>query len=156
MAESRTQITVALIGVTGVIATAMIANGDKWFHSAPQKAPVEQASSAQPSDRAFGGPKPVATSLPKIDGWWHDTDGNRFAFIQNGARYSFIQYNGTAQVGTGSGVLTGHQFTHTFHVDDFGDGTCAGSVSSDGLTTAGHCSAAGHGEWDFRVTPGYQ
>ena len=60
MAESRTQITVALIGVAGIIATALIANGDKWFRSAPQRALVEQAPITQLPDQALGGPGDAA------------------------------------------------------------------------------------------------
>lgn len=153
MAEARTQIIVALIGVAGVISAALIANSDKVFPRDPKGDAVVPASSLSPGGEA--GPMTAATSVPGIGGWWHDDEGNRFDFSQSGTHYRFVQYSHDVRVGDGEGRLNGRQFAHTFHVDDFGDGTCSGSVSDDGQVTSGRCAAPGKGEWSFSVKAGY-
>lgn len=151
----RTEIVVALIGMSGVVTAAMIANGDKLFGERDRAPiPAPSATAAALPDTASPGSPAVATSaaVPDIAGLWQDGDGTSFAFTQAGARYSFVQYQAGRRVGDGRGTLDGASFTHRFRAEGVGEGTCEGRVASDSRTSSGHCRADGGGEWDFVVT----
>lgn len=145
MPAVRTEIVVALIGVSGVIAAALIANADKVF------GPDRPAPSATAPALA-GAPAAAPAAVPDIAGLWRDGDGYGFAFTQAGPSYTFVQYFGGRRVGDGRGTLSGRAFTHRFRADAVGEGTCEGAVASDAQTSSGHCRADDGGEWDFTVT----
>lgn len=160
MAAGRTEITVALIGVSGVIAAALIANADKVFGPRTEASrPADGGSSgaALPGPTPSGPAAAEAATVPDIAGWWIDADGYRFEFVQDGANYRFVQYLGERQVGSGFGSLSGRDFSHQFQAEQVGSGRCTGSVSADGETSSGRCRAGEGNEWAFivrRARPG--
>ncbi len=174
----RTPIIVAIIGLTGVVATALFANWDKIVShpaapaaqsapavvvaAAPASTTAQQASAlaaaqnrvVQPEVDALNGVAnqiDAANPATKIDGAWRDSDGYRFQFIQKGRAYTFRQFKGAALVGGGKGVLDGRAFSHDFSAEDVGRGHCTGQIAEDGATASGQCQGSdGHG-WSFTI-----
>jgi hypothetical protein len=151
MAAGRTEIIIALIGVSGVITAALIANADKMFGPKSPERAVETSAPVLALPDAAVSQTPAPTAVPDIAGLWRDGDGTSFAFTQAGASYSFIQFHRGRRVGDGRGTLAGQAFTHRFRAEAVGEGTCEGRVASDSQTSSGRCRADGGGEWDFAV-----
>lgn len=150
----RTEIIVALIGVSGVISAALIANADKLFGER-QAAGLAEAGEQSPRSGlvppALSGNPPA--TIPDVNGAWFDSDGSRFDFSQSGASYDYVQSSAGRQVGSGNGVLTGYRFTHRFVAEGAGRGSCSGAVAPDARTSSGHCQSDDGGEgWDFTVS----
>ena len=172
----RSQVIIAVIGLSGVVATALFANWDKIFThpavaSAVAPATPPGASSPAPADkaaalvaaqgRALGSEADVlngiadkidASNVPQVTGSWRDSDGFRYEFTQQGKDYRFRQFRGAAVIGSGSGSLSGRSFSHDFFAQAVGAGRCTGEVSADGDTASGTCQDAGGRSWPFVVT----
>jgi hypothetical protein len=160
MAEGRTAVMVALIGMAGVIGAALIANADKLFGERPHPVPSATTMATATITDARPGPATVppvapdpgvAAAPPDVSGVWFDDDGTRFVFSQQGADYSFVQFADGRAVGGGSGTLAGRAFSHRFRAERIGEGSCSGSVAADGQTSSGHCRADRGGDWDYTV-----
>jgi hypothetical protein len=154
--SSTVPIIVAVIGVLGTISAAFIANWDKLSAGRPAQSSASDQIASQnavaPGTTAQSPNAPVSAEIPvavDVSGTWVDADGYEYVFEQKGNYYNFRQLKNGTQIGSGSGVLTGRDFTHSF-TGVFGEGRCAGQVSSDGNVSSGTCSAGGS-TWDFRV-----
>lgn len=173
MADGRTQILVALIGVAGVLGAAYIAKGGGSVSSAPPTAasamptplPTEAAAKlSQSQERAYTGAASALDSIseqieasgqpanaPNIAGSWHDDAGYRFDFIQSGNSYTFRQYLNGIYDGYGQGTLSGRKFTHNFEATSGLKGSCSGEISADLKTSGGNCSSLDGDQWQFFV-----
>ena len=167
----RSQVTIAVIGLAGVLATALFANWDKLFPHAVAVPPTAAQAVAAPTDkaaalvaaqgRALGSEADVlngiadkidASSVPSVAGSWRDGDGFRYEFTQQGKDYTFRQYQGATVVGSGRGSLSGRGFSHDFFARTVGAGRCTGEVSTDANTASGTCQDASGRSWPFVVT----
>jgi hypothetical protein len=162
----KTQIIVAVIGVSGVLGTALIANWDKLTHRdavpAPQPRPSAdgKASATVPSgeaenlsqaqQRAFGGAtdalndvadKIENAGLPDLSGTWTDQFGQTYVYEQSGADYSYSWFAGATRMGGGTGHLTGRKFAGTYQFADGTSGPCRGEIDGDQAT--GTCDQGG-------------
>lgn len=172
MADGRTQIMVALIGVAGVLGAAYIAKGGGSATASRETSserPVDIATDAaanlsKSQERAFTGAASAldsvseqieassgVSSAPDISGTWHDSAGYRFDFTQSGANYAFKQYFNGGYAGNGQGVLTGRKFQHSFADTSGLTGTCVGEVSADLKSSGGNCTSSDGDQWQFFV-----
>jgi hypothetical protein len=138
--ESNTPIIVALIGVTGVIATALFGNWDKIFP--PQPAP----SAPAPEVAA------AAEAAIQIAGNWHDDDGYTYLFQQNGDQFQYRMALNGAEQSSGSGTVDGRTLTYRYAGGDGNYGSCSGVLSDDGSAIAGQCQDTATGQsWPFQI-----
>lgn len=152
----RLIIVVAIIGLIGILGTAIINNWDKFFSpslkpsmetSLPQPTPTKSNSPSKIDKPAIQRPKPQpsapAVKVQNINGLWRDSnyssntsqvtqDGNRFHFTRRG-----ILPNGTRFESSGIGTLTGQRYTSHYNAKyqsgAVSTGDCSGAVSRDGM-----------------------
>ena len=150
---SGTQITVALIGASAVIGSALIANSDRLMRdpAAPAPAPapnvsptVAAALHSQPSAPAPVDSAPAA-SVPNLGGAWRSDDGTVMTFAQQGDRFSSEQSDGDERV-TIEGQVSGRAvklWVDYFQSASGGLGlrimTCDGTVDEDGQRVRYSC-----------------
>ena len=138
MNGSKTQIIVAVIALIGVIGGAVITNWDK-FSNQNQGAPLKPTPGVvAPSPD----PAPSSSELPtpapevNISGVWRDnTLGTTSQVTQQGSTFKFTAW-GTACIGgnfqsSGEGTIRGNS-VESHYQSNFSQGTCSGTVSSDG------------------------
>jgi len=156
------QIVVALIGVVGVIATALFTNWDKIVGSrAPELPRLEQPQGAPPVNQAAlnpsaspeaaaGGPAQAGTAAaPTATGIWRDADGYSFDMTQTGTTIRFVQYHDDIPMGSGTGQISGAMLRYDYDVG--GDrGHCTGQIAGD--TLSGKCTSEDGRSWPFTVT----
>jgi hypothetical protein len=173
--SSRTQIILALIAVSGVLATAVAPNWDKIFppRSAPAPAtaakgePVLAApatNQAVPSpplvlQRAANPPDNTADATasagegdpPRIAGDWRD-EGGTVRFSQTDAAYRYTYTKNGIQLSSGAGRFTGTKFKHSYSQSDGSTGECQGTADSLGRIMTGTCTDAEDGtSWSFTL-----
>ncbi len=176
MADGRTQILVALIGVAGVLGAAYIA---KYGGNGPNPAPSVQPAVPTPGpmategatrlsqsqERAFNDAASVLDGIsaqieasssggavaPDINGSWRDDAGYRFDFVQSGQNYTFKQYQNGVYDGSGQGTLSGRNFRHSFKATSGLQGTCTGEISLDLKSSGGTCTSNDGDQWQFFV-----
>jgi hypothetical protein len=173
--SSRTQIILALIAVSGVLATAVAPNWDKFFppHSAPAPAAAAKSEPAlaapaqtqavpsppfapqraiNPPDNTANAPASAGEGVPpKIAGDWHDDDGT-VRFSQTDAVYRFTYTKNGIQLSSGAGRFTGRKFKHSYSQSDGSTGECKGMVDYLGRIMTGTCTdAEGGTSWSFTL-----
>lgn len=165
-----TQILVALIGLAGVIATAVFSNWDKLFPARGADAPAKQAAApagpAEPVEKVAESQRKAysATSdalddvtariaganVADLSGQWQGANGYSYRVQQDGADYSFAEFVGGAQSGSGEGSIEGRNVTQ--HGISGGVAvSCQGKLNAAGTAIAGTCSGGGE-SWAYRVT----
>ena len=143
----KTQIIVAMIGVSGVIAAALIANWDKIFHDrAPQAAVAKQDPTSRPPGAATVAPADAAAKIGNagiadVSGIWRDQFGQEYSYAQSGADYTYRWFQNGGLAGSGSGRLAGREFTGRFELANGTAGTCSGKI--DGGRVISTCEAGG-------------
>jgi hypothetical protein len=157
---SKTQVLVAVIGLTGVLGTAMIANWDKLFgdrqvaavagdrekasappaeatKTAEQVADIAAAqSTALKAEAARDEEEPETAgeaAVPDISGRWQDAQGMVYLVEQAGADYIYGQYYQNQLVQAGQGRISGSSF-QAQSKGMLGEGVCEGEVRSDLIT----------------------
>jgi hypothetical protein len=197
MADSggRTQVMIALIGLTSAIGVALIANYDKIFPRAsssssagqsvanpaetPGKAAETPASSGPP---AADQPPPAAqdngtAAAPPGDGkvnnpiqlnpnivkmlvpakvaglWLDESDPYRFAFTQDGVKFSYTASENGAARGTGKGTVFGKTLTYSFEDGSY-TGNCRATVADDGNHISGTCTPNSGDAFDVKLKRG--
>jgi hypothetical protein len=160
----KTQIMVAVIGVTGVLGAALIANWEKIFGPGPPRTEIK-GDKAQPDTvprtdaaenlsnaqgRAFDATtsalddvtsKIENAAIPDVSGAWHDRLGQTYFYVQSGADYTYSWSRDGVTVGSGSGRLEGRKFTGPFRFVNGVSGTCAGEIM--GKRSVSTCVAGG-------------
>jgi hypothetical protein len=149
---SGTQITVALIGASAVIASALIANSDKLFKApapaptaplaSPSLSPAAPASSTPAA--AIETPRPAAPA-PTMAGAWRGDDGSVWTFVQQGDRFSAEESDGDERVRL-EGQLNGQAvriWVDYYQAASGGLGlrimNCEGGLSGDGRQLQLNC-----------------
>ena len=152
----RLVIIVAIVGLIGILGTALINNWDKVF--APSSKPSVEISFPRPPPTKSHSPSKNDTStiqrvVPQpsapvikvlnIDGLWRDSnypsntsqitqDGNRFHFTRRG-----VLPDGTGFKSSGNGTLTGQRYISHYSAEYQSGvkstGDCSGTVSLDGM-----------------------
>jgi hypothetical protein len=173
--EVNSQIVVAVIGLTGVISAALISNWDKLFSHKSQPAPVPTAPAAAgdakteaavvnrmgaATEHANGaaadaledvGRQIDAASGPKLAGAWHDSDGYRYLFDQQGRQFQYKMMQGGNQLSTGRGRIEGRTLRYAYSGDG-GNGSCQGELAAGDAMISGRCSDAETGKsWPFQI-----
>lgn len=162
LSTGTVQIVVALIGVVGVIATALFTNWDKIVGSRPPELPeLAQPQAAPPVNQAVAGPAsgPEAAAgaspsagtapAPNATGIWRDADGYSFDMTQTGTTIRFVQYHDDIPMGSGTGQISGAMLRYDYTVS--GDrGHCIGQIAQD--TLSGKCTSEDGRSWPFTVT----
>lgn len=175
MADGKTQILVALIGVGGVLGAAYIAKfggntmpppRTETAIAAPGPMPTEAATRlSQSQERAYNDAASALDSIsaqieasssggaPALDvtGSWYDNAGYRFDFVQSGQSYTFNQYLNGVYDGRGQGTLSGRSFRHSFKATSGLQGTCTGEISADLRSSGGTCASIDGNQWQFFV-----
>lgn len=155
----------AIIGVSGVLGTALIANWGKIFGGEPPRAEAvkqeqdkfgaappagsaENLSNAQrPAVNAGtmavddAASKIESAGIPNVDGDWKDQFGQYYRYRQSGAEYRYDWYANGEHAGSGSGRLDGPKFAGTFQYDNGTAGSCAGEV--EGNRVDAKCDVSG-------------
>ena len=149
MADSnhKVAIIVAVIGVTGTLGAALLANWDKVFGRAAPAGPSVLPASVAPTPAATSAVAPAATpvakpAVPSLTGNWRDSTGpNNISRVrQVGNSFQYARQgslaNGTGfDDATGSGTLDGQQLVSSYQArygnGAVSSGTCSGSVSAD-------------------------
>jgi hypothetical protein len=142
---SKTQIIVAVIALIGVIGGAVITNWDKFSNqnqgSPPKPTPVILAPSPDPAPSSSDLPTP--SPEVNISGVWRDnTLGTTSQVAQEGSTFKFTVW-GTACIGgnfqsSGDGTIRGNS-VESHYQSNFSQGTCSGTVSSDGRRMTSIC-----------------
>ncbi len=155
--SSTVPIIIAVIGVVGTIAAALIANWDKISgNSAALGAPAAKvaehnvAAPELPARVRPGEGSAASSTAVDVAGTWTDSEGHSYVFEQTGGHYSFRQFKNGVEVGKGSGTLDGKGFNHTFE-SIYGNGSCHGEVSSDGNSSSGTCQIGEGQPYDMTV-----
>ena len=137
------------LGAAGFVAAVMLAEGGESENSAdpePDAAPAAIQASVE-ADAASSG----VEGVPIIEGSWHDSDGFNYAFLQDGAAFTYKVFVAGNQVGEGAGTMAGSHLTYRFVDSANGNrGTCEGDVRTPAETISGTCSD-GSAEWDFAI-----
>lgn len=152
MADSnhKVAIVVAVIGVTGTLGAALLANWDKIFGRAPPAAaaapavlpaPAAATPAATPAVAPAATPTAKPAAVPSLTGDWRDSTGpNNISRVrQTGNSFQYARQgslaNGTGFDATGSGTLDGQQLVSSYQAryanGAASSGTCSGSVSAD-------------------------
>ncbi len=137
-----TQIIVAVIGVSGVIAAALFGNWDKIFRQQAAPAPIVKNERVDP----------VTAAAVDLNGRWHDGDGFIYEIDQQGDRFGYRQYSNGVQQGSGQGRLSGPVLRYSY-LSAGGAGACEAQVDPTGVTIAGTCSSGGV-SWGFTIVRG--
>jgi hypothetical protein len=173
--SSRTQIILALIAVSGVLATAVASNWDKIFpprsapvpaavaksEPAPAAAAPNQAAPSQPfaPQRATNPPDNTANAParagegepPRIAGDWRDEDAT-VRFSQTDAVYRYTYTKNGIQLSSGAGRFTGRKFKHSYSQSNGSAGECQGTADYLGRIMTGTCTDAEDGtSWSFTL-----
>jgi hypothetical protein len=177
--SSRTQIILALIAVSGVLATAVAPNWDKIFP--PRSAPAPAAAAKSEPALAAPAPKQAASSPPlapkraanppdntadapasegegegegdppRIAGDWRDEDGT-VRFSQTDASYRYTYTKNGIQLSSGAGRFTGSKFRHSYSQSNGSTGECQGTADYLGRIMTGTCTDAEDGtRWSFTL-----
>ena len=171
----NSQIIIALIGVAGVISAALISNWDKLFSHRAQSAPAvstpvastdpnADAAAANQLNAATGhaygaaanaldevGRKIDAASGPNVAGAWHDSDGYRYLFDQQGRQFQYRVMQGANQLSTGRGRIEGRTLRYAYSGDG-GNGSCEGDLAAGDAMISGRCNDAETGKsWPFQI-----
>jgi hypothetical protein len=163
--NSRTQLTIAVIGLFSAVTVALIANYDKIFPRRPAPVVASQpsgsagtipsAKEAQPAEQPvvlpqnapidgtpdkIAEPGTVATlATAKIAGQWEDeSDPFRFAFTQDGAAFAYTASENGAPRGTGKGTIFGRTLVYDFQDGSYA-GSCRATLADDGKHISGTC-----------------
>ena len=156
--SSHVPVIVAAITVIGTISAATIANWDKIFPDSPagkatpavpepaaneavvakdvpseEKRPAEVAKAAEDLADDAG-----ASGGFSIDGVWQDDYGIRYQVEQDGARYSYIGYQGVVPITRGEGRVSGRVIRHAFETSNDA-GECEGKVAEGDRLVFGQC-----------------
>jgi len=133
------------LGAAGFVAAVMLAGGDG---DAPILTPVQTPAAASPVERA----SPSATAeTPNIAGAWHDDEGYRYTFIQDGSTFSYAMLRDGTQVGRGVGTIAGTHLRYRYVDDGSGnEGTCEADVAADAKAIKGSCTD-GTTTWAFVI-----
>jgi hypothetical protein len=170
--SSRTQIILALIAVSGVVATAVAPNWDKIFPprpapvaaSTPPPAPAAAKSESAPIDPAPNQAVPSRPIAPQQATNPPDKTANAsagageadppkiagdwldedgtFRFSQTGAAYRYIYTKNGIQLSSGAGRFTGRTFKHSYSQSDGSTGECQGTADYLGRIMTGTCTDA--------------
>jgi hypothetical protein len=154
-------IIVAIIGVLGTIAAAVIANWDKLSGSRrADQQQVEQASenkagstASNESAASDGTEKDIgmdAAAPINLAGKWTDAGGYEYIYKQTGIYYEFNQYKNGQHISYGAGSLSGRHFEHRFS-GSFGGGLCSGELSAD-VNRADSTCTVGPTQFKLRLT----
>ena len=175
------QIILAVITVSGVIATALFANWDKVFgRDAIAAPPVHQQQAADagtsaappPAQQGAATGKPAETPAalsavpaqepppvqvegdrPDATGSYHDTEGYTYEISQQGNAMAFRQFMNGALVGQGQGLIEGRAMRYGFIGSNGDSGQCVAQLSESGREISGRCQSAGNGvSWPFVVS----
>ncbi|MDB5685968.1 MAG: hypothetical protein JWR77_557 [Rhizorhabdus sp.] len=146
--SGNTQIVVAVIGVTGVIAAALFGNWEKIFPPQAAPPPIVKDRDAAPV------PQPAVATPAAVDlnGRWHDGDGFVYVIDQQRDRFGYQQFSNGVQQGSGQGTLDGSVLRYTY-LSAGGAGACQARVDPTGATIAGTCSSGGV-SWGFTIVRG--
>lgn len=146
-AGSGTQITVAIIGLIGVLAGALLTNWEKLVPRSQDQSQVTESRESQPPHQ----PPAQTTSLPidnpdsaetpvNISGLWRDTYGSLFEIHQQGESFTFTARNPLNGLASqGSGTIRGRQVKSRFQTNMPSTGTGTGTLSADGRQMTGTC-----------------
>jgi hypothetical protein len=173
--ELSPQIIVAVIGLTGVISAALIGNWDKLFSHKAQPTPVPSAPAASSdakteavvvnrmgaaTEHAYGaaadaledvGRQIDAASGPTLVGAWHDSEGYRYLFDQQGRQFQYRMMQGGNQLSTGRGRIEGRTLRYAYSGEG-GNGSCQGELAAGDAMISGRCSDAETGKsWHFQL-----
>jgi hypothetical protein len=126
-------------------------------------APVSPARTAAPTPGnsltpASSGENRVAApietpdgKLADVAGAWRDSEGYRYAFRQNGARFSYVSTLNGERTSSGEGAITDDRLRYAYRNEATADsGTCTGRIAPDRQTIDGKCGN-GTDEWGFRI-----
>jgi len=169
------QVIVALIGLSGVIAAALISNWDKLFPHPTSPAPAASQSrlptspvSDEAAVRRLGaanekaydsaaeviegiGAQIEAASDPSIAGSWHDTEGYTYLIQQDGRQFQYRMLKGNLEVGAGGGRLNGRSLDYSYS-GGTGIGRCRAELAQGDRIISGACTDAETGaRWAFQV-----
>ena len=146
MSESshRTAIVVAVIGVFGSLGAALIGNWENIFAPSPQPSPRSNSSKLPETKLS-----PQRKTILNIDGIWRDSNypSNGSEITQNGNNFSFTRWgvlpNGIRFESSGSGKITGQNFTSNYRAryesGATSAGDCSGTLSLDGMRMKLNC-----------------
>lgn len=129
----RTQIIVAVIGVIGVIAAAVIA---RW--GLPVGGGASAPTETRPRTEPEASPRPVLA----IGGRWVDNWGAEFNVTQSGHRFQFTGTGSACRgpfTSQGSGMVSGLRTESTYRTA-YSTGSCSGAISSDGSRIVNDCT----------------
>jgi hypothetical protein len=165
---TQVQVTVAVIGVLGAVATATIANWDKIFpnpppaknEAAPAAADVAAIPAAPAKEVPNAAPRPrvAAAAEPDVEpdgdadigGVWQDDFGVQYRIDQDSARYTFAGYQGGVQVVRGAGRIDGRVMRHSYETSNDA-GECEGKVAEGDRLAFGRCVNVYQAVGPFRI-----
>ncbi|MDT8758141.1 hypothetical protein MZO42_05470 [Sphingomonas psychrotolerans] len=114
----------------------------------PAAAPTPTPSPESSATIAIGAPP---TEAADIAGGWHDSDRYRYAFRQNGNRFSYVSTLDGERTSSGEGTIAGDRLRYAYRNEATADsGTCTGKISPDRQSIDGKCGN-GTDEWGFRI-----
>jgi len=163
----KTHITVAFLGLVGVLGSALIANWDKLAGrsvvqaaararqsspAAPAVSPAPRRAERAPAAVATPAPRPRATPLPaSLDGTWRDLSlGTVLRVAQEDDEFTFTAHHPDFE-SNGHGSMEGRSFesryTNRYRNGMVSTGGCAGTLSTDGRRTMSTCRDSLYGSW---------
>jgi hypothetical protein len=172
------QVTIALIGLAGVLGAAVLSNWDKLglSHAASPGSGAAPGAGAQPDGsvaaadqyadaqrNAYGAAtsaldqvadKIAASSTPDISGAWRSPEGYVFQIAQKADSYSYQEFENGVLAGGGEGRLDGlkvhHSYTSPRNGIQYAD--CSGDVAPDTQWISVSCLDKMSGKsWSLRV-----
>jgi len=137
------------LGAAGFVAAVMLVGGE-GATPAPSQSPAS-SSAEPPAPSASGTPSGSTGEAPNIAGAWHDDEGYRYTFIQDGGTFSYTMLRDGNQVGRGVGTIAGTHLRYRYVDDGSGnEGTCEADVAADTKAIKGSCTD-GSTTWAFVI-----
>lgn len=137
------------LGAAGFVTAVMLAGSG----TGEDAATPSETTAPDPVLAETPAPSPPADAggVPNIGGAWHDADGYRYVFVQDGAVFTYQMFTGERRVGSGAGTISGSQLAYRFADEaNGGEGSCEATLAADGRTIGGKCRD-GSAEWTFTI-----
>lgn len=139
------------LGAAGFVTAVMLAGSGTSEGAATPTLPEAAAPGPAFSQAPAPSPQADAGGVPNIGGAWHDADGYRYAFVQDGAVFTYQMFMGEQRIGSGAGTISGSQLSYRFADEANGaEGSCEATLAADGRTIGGKCRD-GSAEWTFTI-----
>ena len=139
------------VGAAGFVGAVMLAGGGTGEGPPDPRTHQATAGDAVPAGTGSSPPRASADGRQDIGGAWHDSDGYRYAFVQDGGVFTYQMFMGQQRVGSGAGTIAGSKLTYRFTDEaNGGEGSCEATLAANGRTIGGKCGD-GSAEWTFSI-----